>query len=167
LLGVECDKKGCVLVDKNLNPKGHPEIFVLGDLAHSEQDGKQIAAVAQPAMQMGVYAAKRIGKLIQHPLDSYESVDGPGFRYFDKGDMATIGRHRAIARIAWPFKANWSGYPAFIMWCLVHIFFLMGFRNKTAVAWHWFCTYASLNDGARLITGPTDLPAPEARVKAV
>jgi hypothetical protein len=97
LLGVETDKKGCVLVDEHLNPKGHPEIFVCGDLAHVEQDGRQFPGVAQPAMQMGAYAARRIGCWWGRRRG--RKAAHQGFRYFDKGDMATIGRKAAIAKI--------------------------------------------------------------------
>ena len=157
LLGAETDKKGCVLVDEYLNPKGHPEIFVCGDLAHVEQDGRQLPGVAQPAMQMGAYAARRIGSLVGQEAGS----DGraiKGFRYFDKGDMATIGRKAAIAKIVWPFKAHWSGFMAWLAWLTVHIYFLIGFRNRLGVFSQWAWTYLTLRDGARLITGPEDLP---------
>ncbi len=106
LLGVPLDRRGCVLVDQFLNPPGHPDIFVCGDLAHVEENGKQVPGVAQPAMQMGTYAAKRIGRLIARDMGS----DGTGlsepFHYFDKGDMATIGRKAAIADIKWPFHGH-------------------------------------------------------------
>ena len=157
LLGAETDKKGCVLVDEYLNPKGHPEIFVCGDLAHVEQDGLQLPGVAQPAMQMGAYAARRIGSLVGQEAGS----DGraiKGFRYFDKGDMATIGRKAAIAKIVWPFKAHWSGFMAWLAWLIVHIYFLIGFRNRLGVFSQWAWTYLTLRDGARLITGSEDLP---------
>ena len=158
LLGVETDKKGCVFVDGHLNPPGHPEIFICGDLAHVEQDGKQVPGVAQPAMQMGTYAAKRIGRLIAATLGSDGSgVDKP-FRYFDKGDMATIGRKAAVAKIEWPFKAHWSGFPAWMVWLVIHIFFLIGFRNRLSVFREWAWTYLTFRDGVRLITGSQDLP---------
>jgi NADH:ubiquinone reductase (H+-translocating) len=157
LLGVDLDRKGCVLVDEHLNPKGHPEIFVCGDLAHVDQDGKQLPGVAQPAIQMGTYAAQRIGCLVGHEAGS-EGCDTRPFRYFDKGDMATIGRKAAIARIAWPFKAHWSGLMAWLAWLMVHIFFLIGFRNRLSVFRQWAWTYLTLQDGARLITGSQDLP---------
>ena len=157
LLGVEVDKRGCVMVDEHLNPKGHPEIFVIGDLAHFEQDGKQVPGVAQPAMQMGIYAAKRIGCLVGHEAGS-EGCDTKGFRYFDKGDMATIGRKAAVAKIVWPFKAHWSGFMAWLAWLIVHIYFLIGFRNRLGVFRQWAWTYLTLQDGARLITGSQDLP---------
>ena len=152
MLGAETDKRGCVLVDPYLNPKGMPNIFICGDLAHFEQNGKQIPGVAQPAMQMGGYAAKRIGEAISGKLSS------KGFHYFDKGDMATIGRAAAVAKIEWPFKAHWSGFPAWLAWLMVHIFFLIGFRNRFAVFRQWAWTYLTFRDGVRLITGSQLLP---------
>src|SRR5271170_515985 len=91
LLGFETDRRGCVLVDQFLNPPGHPEIFICGDLAHVEENGKQVPGVAQPAMQMGDFAAKRIGRLVARDLGSDGSGLNVPFHYFDKGDMATIG----------------------------------------------------------------------------
>ncbi len=158
LLGVETDKRGCVLVDQFLNPPGHPEIFICGDLAHLEQDGKQIPGVAQPAMQMGAFAAKRIARLLAEERGSDGTGKNKGFRYFDKGDMATIGRKAAVAKIEWPFKAHWSGFPAWVTWLVVHIFFLIGFRNRLSVFRQWAWTYLTFNDGARLITGSQELP---------
>jgi NADH:ubiquinone reductase (H+-translocating) len=157
LLGVELDRRGCVLVDEHLNPKGHPEIFVCGDLAHFEQDGKQVPGVAQPAMQMGIYAARRIGQLVGHEAGS-EGCDTKGFRYFDKGDMATIGRKAAVAKIVWPFHAHWGGFMAWLAWLTVHVYFLIGFRNRIGVFSQWAWTYLTLRDGARLITGSQELP---------
>ncbi len=153
MLGVETDRRGSVLVDGYLHPPGHPEIFVLGDLAHFEQDGKQVPGVAQPAMQMGDYAARRISLLLQGKADKQKP-----FRYFDKGDMATIGRKAAVARISWPFHAHWSGFMAWLTWLVVHIFFLIGFRNRFSVFRQWAYTYMSFQDGVRLIVGSQDLP---------
>ena len=155
MLGFPTDKRGCVLVDDHLNPAGHPEIFVLGDLAHFEQDGKQVPGVAQPAMQMGDYAAKRI-KLLQESPEA--AARQKPFRYFDKGDMATIGRKAAVARVAWPFHAHLSGFFAWLTWLVVHIFFLIGLRNRLSVFRSWFWTYVTLRDGVRLIVGSQDLP---------
>jgi NADH dehydrogenase len=157
MLGVETDRRGCVLVDEHLNPKGHPEIFVCGDLAHFEQGGKQLPGVAQPAIQMGTYSARRIGELVGREAGS-EGRTRKGFHYFDKGDMATIGRKAAVAKIEWPFKAHWSGFMAWLAWLMVHIFFLIGFRNRLSVFRQWAWTYLTLQDGARLITGSQDLP---------
>ena len=158
LLGVETDRRGSVIVDQYLNPKGHPEIFICGDLAHVEENGKLIPGVAQPAMQMGAYAAKRIGRLIAHQLGSDGRTGDKGFHYFDKGDMATIGRKAAVANIKWPFRAYWSGFPAWFTWLTVHIFFLIGFQNRLSVFARWAWTYLSLKDGVRLITGSQVLP---------
>jgi len=151
LLGISCDKRGCVLVDETLNPPGHSEIFVCGDLAHFEQDGKQVPGVAQPAMQMGDHVAKMIGQ-------DLNVKPRTAFRYFDKGDMATIGRAAAVAKIEWPFKAHWSGFPAWVTWLTVHIFFLIGFRNRLAVLIDWVWNYFTFTHGARLITGSDRLP---------
>jgi NADH dehydrogenase len=82
----------------------------------------------------------------------------PAFRYFDKGDMATIGRMDAVARVEWPFKAHMSGFPAWFIWGTVHIFFLIGFRNRLAVLTNWIWTYFTFSRGARLITGDQTLP---------
>ena len=109
-------------------------------------------------MQMGVYAAQRIGRLIARDFGS----DGTGlnkpFHYFDKGDMATIGRMDAVAKVEWPFKAHMSGFLAWFAWLTVHIFFLIGFRNRISVFVAWIWTYFTFTRGARLITGDQRLP---------
>jgi len=152
----EClDRRGCVLVDGYLNPPNHPEIFIIGDLAHVEEKGVQIPGTAQPAMQMGIYAAERIGLLVTDPAAAARQKP---FHYFDKGDMATIGRKAAVARIAWPFRAHWSGLIAWVIWLTVHIFFLIGFRNRIAVFRQWAYTYIRKQDGVRLIVGSQNLP---------
>jgi NADH dehydrogenase len=151
MLGVPVDKRGCVTVDSRLNPPGMANVFVLGDLAHFEQDGKQIPGVAQPAMQMGDH----VRKVIEADL---RGKARPAFRYFDKGDMSTIGRTSAIADVKWPFKAHLSGWPAWATWLVVHIFFLIGFRNRIAVLATWTWTYLTFTRGARLITGDQRLP---------
>ena len=146
LLGVELDKRGCVPVNSTLNPTAMPNVFVLGDLAHFEQDGHQVPGVAQPAMQMGDHVAKVISA-------DLKNTPRPAFRYFDKGDMATIGRMDAVAKVEWPFKAHMSGFPAWVTWLVVHIFFLIGFRNRISVFAAWIWTYFTFTRGARLITG--------------
>jgi NADH dehydrogenase len=151
-LGAPVDKRGCVVVDEHLNPAGLPNVFVIGDLSHFEEGGKQVAGVAQPAMQMGDYAAKRIGEMVEG------KVTPKGFHYFDKGDMATIGKKAAVANIKWPFHAHWSGFPAWMAWLTVHIFFLVGFRNRFSVMREWIWTYMRDRDSARLITGSQILP---------
>jgi NADH:ubiquinone reductase (H+-translocating) len=159
MLGAPLDKRGCVIVDDRLNPPGLPEVFILGDLAHFEQDGHQVPGVAQPAMQMGDH----IGKMIAADL---KGARRPAFRYFDKGDMATIGRMAAVAKVEWPFKAHLSGFAAWVTWLTVHIFFLIGFRNRIAVFAAWIWTYFTFTRGARLITGDQNLPGWQDQVKA-
>jgi NADH dehydrogenase len=159
VLGAPTDKRGCVIVDTNLNPPGLPEVFIVGDLAHFEQDGHQIPGVAQPAIQMG----EHVGKIIAADLAGRRR---PAFHYFDKGDMATIGRMAAVAKVEWPFKAHLSGFPAWITWIAVHIFFLIGFRNRVSVFSQWIWTYFTFTRGARLITGDQRLPGWEDQVEA-
>lgn len=159
MLGAPADHRGCVIVDNYLNPPGLPEVFVLGDLAHFEQDGHQVPGVAQPAMQMGDHLARVIGADLAHrPRHA--------FRYFDKGDMATIGRMSAIAKVEWPFKAHLSGFPAWFTWVTVHIFFLIGFRNRLSVFAAWIWNYFAFSRAARLITGDKQLPGWQDHVSA-
>jgi NADH dehydrogenase len=146
MLGAPLDKRGAVIVDHQLNPGGLSEVFICGDLAHFEQDGHPVPGVAQPAMQMGRHAARVIAA-------DLEGKTPPNFRYFDKGDMATIGRLAAVAKIEWPFKAHWGGFMAWLTWLVVHIYFLIGFRNRITIFATWAWTYFTFTDGARLITG--------------
>jgi NADH dehydrogenase len=151
MLGAEMDKKGTIFVDSFLNPAGHPDIFVCGDLANITENGRRIPGVAQPAMQMGTHAAKEI-------LADLAGKPRTPFHYFDKGDMATIGRHNAIADLKWPVHAHMSGLPAWMAWLTIHIFFLIGFRNRIVVFLHWIWMYFALSVGPRLITGSQKLP---------
>jgi NADH dehydrogenase len=152
MLGVPVDRRGCVIVDDHLHPEGHPEIFVCGDLAAATSEGKPVPGVAQPAMQMGEYAGKCIA------LESHgESMKRP-FVYWDKGDMATIGRTAAVANVKWPFKGHLSGFLAWLTWLVVHIFFLIGFRNRFSVFRNWAYTYLFFKEGSRLIVGDQTLP---------
>ncbi len=159
LLGAPLDRRGCIIVDDRLNPPALPEVFVLGDLAHLEQDGRQLPGVAQPAMQMGDHVAEIVAAdLAGRPR--------PAFHYFDKGDMATIGRMAAIADVKWPFKAHMSGFPAWFTWATVHIFFLIGFRNRLSVLINWAWAYFNFTRGARLITGDQSLPGWQEQMQA-
>ncbi len=159
MLGAPMDRRGCVIVDSQLNPPGLPEVFVIGDLAHFEQDGRQVPGVAQPAMQMGDHVAKII-------TADFARQRRPAFRYFDKGDMATIGRMAAVAKVEWPFKAHMSGLFAWLTWITVHMFFLIGFRNRISVFAAWVWTYFTFTRGARLITGDQHLPGWQDQVNA-
>ena len=107
--------------------------------------------MAQPAMQMGEHAAREI-------LADLEGKPRTKFHYFDKGDMSTIGRHAAVARVVWPFHADMSGFPAWVAWLTVHIYFLIGFRNRTVVMLQWMWMYFGFSGGPRLITGSQKLP---------
>ncbi len=157
MLGTPVNKRGSVIVDATLNPPGLPNVFVCGDLAEATENGKHVPGVAQPAMQMGAQAAH----MIQADMDRRPRKP---FHYFDKGDMATIGRARAVADVKWPFKAHWGGFMAWLSWLVVHIYFLIGFRNRLSVLMQWGWTYLTQGHGARLITGNQKLPGWEVLV---
>jgi NADH dehydrogenase len=143
--GAALDKRGCVVVDQYLNAAGQSEVFIIGDLAHKEQNGKPLPGVAQAALQMGAY----IGKTISADLAGQARKP---FVYIDRGDLATIGRARAVANIKWPFKAQLSGACAWISWLIIHIFFLIGLRNRLFVFASWVWTFFSRRRGVQLIT---------------
>jgi NADH dehydrogenase len=150
-LGVELDRAGRVVVEPDLTVPGHPNIFVIGDLAHIEQDGRPVPGVAPAAMQQGRHAARSISRLV-------EGRPTKPFRYFDKGTLATVGRAAAVADI-WGLKL--SGFIAWLAWLGVHIWFLIGFRNRFVVMLEWARAYLTFEKQARLITydvGPL-LPA--------
>ncbi|HTS48349.1 MAG TPA: NAD(P)/FAD-dependent oxidoreductase [Bryobacteraceae bacterium] len=142
--GAVRDRAGRVIVNPDLTLPGHPEIFVVGDLAHFEQDGKLLPGVAQVAIQGGGYAAK----LIERRLNGETS---PPFHYVDKGSLAVIGRAAAVADIR---GLHISGLLAWFTWLFVHLMNLVGFSNRVLVFIHWGFLYLTYNRGARLITGP-------------
>ncbi len=150
MLGAPLDKRKRVIVNRTLNPEGLENVFVCGDLALFMQDGHELPGVAQPALQMGTHAAKMIEQDIKRQPRQE-------FHYFDKGDMATIGRYSAVADVKWPFKAHWGGLPAWVTWLAVHLVFIVGFRNRLAVLAQWAWTYLFLTRGSRLIMGNPDL----------
>ncbi|HWQ31454.1 MAG TPA: NAD(P)/FAD-dependent oxidoreductase [Blastocatellia bacterium] len=142
-LGVPLDRAGRVIIEPDLTLPGHPEVFAIGDMAlFTHQGGKPLPGVSPVAMQMGRCAARNI----QHAIkgEPYET-----FHYFDKGNMATIGRSRAIAEIG---RLKLRGYPAWLAWLFVHLIFLIGFRNRAAVFFNWMWSYLTYQRGARLIT---------------
>ena len=142
-LGAPIDRAGRVLVNHDLTVPGHHNVFAIGDMTYLEQDGKPLPGVSPVAMQMGRLVARNIrNDLAGKPYEE--------FRYFDKGSMATIGRKAAIAEIG---KLHLSGFIAWIAWLTVHIFFLIGFRNRFAVLFNWAWSYFTYQRGARLITG--------------
>jgi NADH:ubiquinone reductase (H+-translocating) len=147
-LGAKVDRSGRVFVDDRLNIEGHPEVFVLGDLAHFEQNGAPVPGVAPVAIQMGHYVAKEIRRRVS------KEASKP-FRYWDKGSMATIGRTKGIAQIG---KIHLSGLIAWAAWLFIHLIYLIGFRNRLVVLLNWAWQYLSWQSGARLITGSDKLP---------
>jgi NADH dehydrogenase len=146
-LGCELDRGGRVKVNPDLSVPGHPELFAIGDLALVAQaDGKPVPGVSPAAMQMG----RHVAKIIHAELDARGRPDSrPKFQYRDKGTMATIGRSAAVAMIG---RLKLSGYPAWLAWLFVHLIFLIGFRNRTAVFLQWVYSYLTFNRSARIIT---------------
>lgn len=143
-LSVEIDKAGRVLVEKDLSLKGFPNIFVIGDMAFLlQENGEPVPGVSPAAMQMGTATANNI-------LAELKGKPRENFRYVNKGTMATIGRRKAIAQIA---GFNFKGFIAWMMWLFLHVFFLIGFRNRLAVLFEWFWAYLTRERSARLITG--------------
>ena len=147
LLGAPLDRQGRVLVRPDCTLPNHPEVFVIGDLAHLDgSDGQPLPGVAQVAIQMGEAAARNIARDLRgEPRKT--------FHYFDKGSMATIGRAAAVAVSG---KLHLKGFIAWMAWLFVHILFLIGFRNRIMVIMEWAWAYLSFEKAARLITGDTD-----------
>ena len=157
-LGVPVDRAGRVLVDSDLSIPRHPEVFVIGDLAAAKgADGKMLPGVAQVAIQGGKFVAKVIAAEVKSGTAGREgqAPSRPAFHYHDKGNLATIGRAAAVAQIG---RLHISGYFAWLTWLFVHIFFLIGFRNRVLVFVQWAWSYFTYERGARLITGSTNLP---------
>lgn len=142
-LGVPLDGAGRVPVGPDLTVKGHPEIAIVGDLAACRNvDGTLVPGVSPAAIQMGKHTARNI----RHALRGEERTP---FRYFNKGELATIGRHKAIANFGF-FTV--TGYPAWFVWLFVHIMYLVGFRNRLVVLIQWGYMYLTYRRGVRLIT---------------
>lgn len=157
-LGVDLDPQGRVPVEPDLSLPDHPEIFVVGDLARAldPRNGQAVPGVAPAAIQMGRHVAALIRREV---ADDGHRVPRVPFRYRDKGSLATIGRNRAVAAVG---GRSFSGFPAWLLWGVVHIVPLVGFRNKLAVVFSWLWSYFSLSKNARLITG-----GPQMKVKRV
>jgi NADH:ubiquinone reductase (H+-translocating) len=149
-VGVETDRAGRIAVQPNLTLPGHPEIFILGDLAIAgQQQPRGWPGVAPAAIQMGQYAAKTIRARL-----GGESIRP--FRYRNKGNLATIGRARGVADLG-AFR-RFDGFVAWIMWLVVHIFYLIGFQNRLVVIIRWGWSFLTRGRGTRLITGEPLLP---------
>ncbi len=149
--GAQLDKLRRLKVNPDLTLPGHPEVFIIGDIAQiAGSDGKVLPGVAQVAMQGGEYAAKVIlGRLKGKPVTK-------PFHYFDKGSLAVIGRGSAVADIA---GLHLSGLIAWLIWLFVHVLYLVEFRNRIMVMIQWGFQYITFSRGARLITGPTQTPS--------
>jgi len=150
-LGVPLDRAGRVLVEPDLTIPGHPEVFVIGDLAtFLHQGGTPLPGMAPVAIQMGQHA---VGNILR-------AVRGEAmrpFRYRNKGMMATIGRNAAVAEMG-PVRLH--GFVAWLVWVVVHILFLIGFKNRVLVMIQWAWAYVTFKRGVRLITGPRGLVPP-------
>jgi NADH dehydrogenase len=168
MLGAATDRAGRVLVEPDLSVPGHPEVFVVGDLAaarwldHSgsaektepaitDKDKKTrfVPGLAPAAIQMGKFAGRQVKR-------SLEGKPREAFHYWDKGTLATIGRSRAVADFG---RIHVSGYFAWLSWLFIHLMFLIGFRNRILVMAEWAWAYVTYNHGARLITEPKQAAA--------
>jgi NADH dehydrogenase len=143
-LGVPLDRSGRVIVAPDLSIPDHPEVFVIGDLAKMISNNVEVPGVAQGALQGGKHVARIIERNVRG------SRERPAFRYRDKGNMATIGRAEAV--IATKHFAK-HGLLAWMLWWVVHIFFLVGFRNRVFMMFHWAWSWLTYRRGSRLITG--------------
>jgi len=142
-LGVPLDRAGRVRVQADLSVPGHLSVFVVGDLAAFEQDGRAVPGVAPAAIQMGAHAGANVARAVRGEPPA-------AFRYRDKGSLATIGRRRAVALIG---RLRLSGPVAWLAWLVIHIFFLIGFRNRLVVLFNWAWAYVTYDRSARLILG--------------
>jgi NADH dehydrogenase len=154
MLGVPCDRAGRVIVGTDLAICDHPEVFVVGDLACFMQNEKPLPGLSPVAMQEGRAAARAI-------KDAMRGRPRTPFRYFDKGALATIGRKHAIADLR---HVKLWGWIAWVAWVTVHIWFLIGFRNRLVVMINWAWSYVTFKRGARLIVGSRQ-PAPELAIE--
>jgi NADH dehydrogenase len=144
-LGAPTDRSGRVRVGPDLAVPGRPEVFVIGDACRSEgPDGRLVPGVSPAAMQAG----RHVARTISIALDG--GTHRPGFRYWDKGSMATIGRSAAVAKFG---DLHLTGLVAWFGWLLIHLVFLIDFRNRVAVLWQWFYAYVTYRRGARIIIG--------------
>jgi NADH:ubiquinone reductase (H+-translocating) len=156
------DRAGRVPVQSDMSISGHPEVFVIGDLAAvKDAQGKMLPGVAPVAMQQGKFVAKLIRTEVEssrhssaHPTSDH-SAQRPIFHYWDKGSLATIGRAAAVAQFG---RLHISGFMAWLSWLFIHIMFLIGFQNRLLVFIQWAWSYLTYERGARLITGSNYLP---------
>ncbi|MDF2696526.1 MAG: dehydrogenase-like protein [Labilithrix sp.] len=143
-IDVPRDRQGRVIVEQDCSLPGHPEVFAIGDMARFEEKGQVLPGVSPVAMQQGRYVAR----IIKEEERGAERTREP-FSYLDKGSMATIGRSRAIA---WARGVKLTGFIAWLAWLFIHVFYLIGFKNRLSVLFNWFWSYVSYKRGSRLIT---------------
>jgi NADH dehydrogenase len=142
--GAETDRAGRIMVEKDLTLPGHPEIFALGDMMNlAGADGRPLPGVAQVAIQGGRFAADQISRRL-----SGKEL-GQQFRYFDKGSLATISRFSAVASIG---KIHLSGFTAWLIWVVVHLFYLVGFKNRLTAVVHWAVSFLGRGRSERVST---------------
>ena len=147
--GAQLDRAGRVIVEPDLTVAGHPEIFVIGDLSSfTHQTGKPLPGVAQPAIQQGRYVGTTIARRLRGERTK-------PFHYLDKGNLATIGRAKAVADLNW---MRLSGLPAWMIWLFVHLLYIVQFQNRLLVLLQWAWLYLTYDRSARLITGKKSLP---------
>ena len=147
--GAPIDKAGRISVEPDCSVPGHPEIFAIGDLASfTHQTGQPLPGVAQPAIQEGHYVAKAIVRRLR-------GEESKPFRYFDKGNLAVIGRGAAVADLNW---LQLSGFPAWLMWIFIHLLYIVEFQNRLLIFLQWAWFYLTFDRSARLITGKNPLP---------
>ncbi|MGE5164418.1 MAG: NAD(P)/FAD-dependent oxidoreductase [Sphingobacteriales bacterium] len=143
-LGTAIDRAGRVVVRADLSVQGHPDIFVIGDTAAvAGPVGAMLPGVAPVAKQQGQYIARTL-------IARHQGRIAPGFRYRNFGSLATIGRSRAVAQFG---RVRLSGFAAWVLWSIAHVYFLIGFRNRFVVALNWAWSYLTFQRGSRLITG--------------
>ena len=148
-LGAPRDRAGRVVVNEDLTIPGHPEVYVVGDLAvFKTREGRTLPGVAQVAMQQARHAAENIARTIN-------GEPRTPFVYRNLGDMATIGRNSAVGDLPW---VRVKGYPAWLLWLFIHIFQLIGFRNRLSVMTQWAFSYMTYQRAVRLITGEPPWP---------
>jgi NADH dehydrogenase len=151
-LGVELDRAGRVRVNPDLSLPAHPEVFAIGDLALVlDERGQPVPGISPAAMQMARHVAHVIKTELNHGQENLRAR--PAFKYWNKGTMATIGRSAAVAQIG---RLEFSGWLAWATWLLVHLIFLIGFRNRAAVLLQWTYSYFTYKLGSRIITGLED-----------
>ncbi len=148
-LGAEIDRAGRVKVLPDLSVPGHPEVFALGDMVTLiDTRGVSVPGLSLAAIQMGQHTARLMAEEIRD--GARQPTQRAAYNYWDKGSMATIGRSKAVAMMG---RFHCSGYPAWLLWLVVHLLFLVGFRNKFSVLSHWVYSYLTYKRGARIITG--------------